>query len=163
MTLYLNILERVHIPKYGRNQWKRYDGRHMDFAHRRLQCMWSQYAHEKIKNTRFGQIVTFPNVESLAQYVLIFEGLLDDYNDSGAHTVNFNVDNSFRESGKDIVSEVIGEMLTLSLEVPHPSFYEDIISIYDACQEVVEKIHSAKIQQTKSTRMHNKAQTMKKG
>ena len=53
-------------------------------------------------------------------------------------------------------------MLILSLEALHPSSYKEIISTYDACQEEVEKMHSAKIQRMKRTRMHNQDNKLKK-
>ena len=108
--------------------------------------MWGRHDHEIITNTRIGPIVTFPDDKSLVKEFLIFGRLLNDCNDSGVHAVNLNVDNSFRKNRKDIVSEVIDEMLILSLGAPHPSSYKEIISTYDACQEEVEKMHSAKIQ-----------------
>ena len=67
-----------------------------------------------------------------------------------------------KKNRKDIVSEVIGEMLTLSLGAPHPSSYKKIISAYDACQEDIEKMHSAKIQRMKRTRMHNQENKLKR-
>jgi hypothetical protein len=162
--LYDTIFEhpRTCAYSYGRTPWKRYDGKDMGVAYGKLQYMWSRHEHERITNTKIGPIVTYPDVKSLAQEFLIFEGLLNDCDDSGVNAVNLNVDNSFRKDRKNVVSEVIGEMLILNLRAPHPSSYKEIISAYDACQEEVEKMHSAKIQRMKRTRMHNQEKKLKK-